>query len=473
MSNKEPDVKIVTVEELLYPSAEIKIPNYQRPYKWGIRHTTQLVNDILHHKEKSAYRIGTIVLHESPGGLKIVDGQQRFITLLLIARALSSKSQLPIKIRDITLPNASDISRRNIIENHRHIENLIGRFDESTTRFFLQKCQMVQVTLHELAEAFQFFDSQNSRGKPLEPHDLLKAFHLREMHAASALEKKRVVKIWEAAKTEELSQLFAVYLYRIRRWVNNESARHFNKDAIDMFKGVSLDTCKHPFARTARIVHLYVNQYNQSMHRDVHQEMPYPFQLDQPIINGQRFFEMIAHYLELFAKIKDTHDLSDEIEHYQKMHKQVKDGEIDKDLKQKKQSSILEEWNLDSDALKIIHALATYGGRYRSGDAYTRVLFDCCLAFYVDKFGLHDISRAIRTSFEWAYTLRVSKIRVAMASMDNHARAAAGVGNVFKKIKDITHPHDFVHMSVPQIKEEDIRAGRVDEIKDLLLPKNR
>ena len=31
-----------------------------------------------------------------------------------------------------------------------------------------------------LAEAFQLFDSQNNRGKSLEPHDLLKAYHLRQ-----------------------------------------------------------------------------------------------------------------------------------------------------------------------------------------------------------------------------------------------------------------------------------------------------
>ncbi|VTM47205.1 Uncharacterised protein [Klebsiella pneumoniae] len=40
---------------------------------------------------------------------------------------------------------------------------------------------------------FRVFDSQNYRGKPLAPHDLLKAHHLREMHDESAAMKVAVV----------------------------------------------------------------------------------------------------------------------------------------------------------------------------------------------------------------------------------------------------------------------------------------
>ncbi len=46
---------------------------------------------------------------------------------------------------------------------------------------FLKNCSMVYVKLVSLEEAFQFFDSQNARGKPLAPYDLLKAYHLRSL----------------------------------------------------------------------------------------------------------------------------------------------------------------------------------------------------------------------------------------------------------------------------------------------------
>jgi hypothetical protein len=39
----------------------------------------------------------------------------------------------------------------------------------------------VIINVDKVEEAFQLFDSQNTRGKELDPHDLLKAYHLREM----------------------------------------------------------------------------------------------------------------------------------------------------------------------------------------------------------------------------------------------------------------------------------------------------
>ena len=46
-------------------------------------------------------------------------------------------------------------------------------------------------------DAFQFFDSQNSRGKALKPHDLLKSYHLREMVRDPEQLKIRLISDWE------------------------------------------------------------------------------------------------------------------------------------------------------------------------------------------------------------------------------------------------------------------------------------
>ncbi len=50
-----------------------------------------LINDVLIHKEKSEYRLGTLVVHNHDGVSDIVDGQQRTITLTLIAYAITQK----------------------------------------------------------------------------------------------------------------------------------------------------------------------------------------------------------------------------------------------------------------------------------------------------------------------------------------------------------------------------------------------
>ncbi len=86
-----PEIK--SLKSILF-SSNLKIPHYQRPYKWKKKNVKQLLEDIINHKDKSAYRIGTVVIHKDENNdLNIVDGQQRILTLTLIATALFEKKK--------------------------------------------------------------------------------------------------------------------------------------------------------------------------------------------------------------------------------------------------------------------------------------------------------------------------------------------------------------------------------------------
>ena len=53
------------------------------------------------------------------------------------------------------------------------------------------------------------------------------------------------------------------------------------------------------------MAHHFVDEYNQHYQRRIDgNRMPFPFHLDQIIINGRRFFEMIGHYQEKIASFK-------------------------------------------------------------------------------------------------------------------------------------------------------------------------
>jgi len=78
---------LLSVGKLLADTT-LAIPPYQRPYKWTITHINQLFADIAVHKDKSAYRLGTVVFHQQDGKRYIVDGQQRTLSLMLAVRAL-------------------------------------------------------------------------------------------------------------------------------------------------------------------------------------------------------------------------------------------------------------------------------------------------------------------------------------------------------------------------------------------------
>lgn len=439
---------IISVGKLLV-MPRLAIPNYQRPYKWTSKNITQLFTDIATHKDKSSYRLGTVVFHKHDDKIDIVDGQQRTITLLLAARAIieqrkdtltrsSLKEQLSILEGSMMEPEfMSDISKFNIQNNYRDISRIVSRpdFTEELINFLLNKCQVVTFTLNDVSEAFQFFDSQNARGRDLEPHDLLKAYHLREFSKSDEPLKASTVSQWENSETVKLAELFSQYLYRIRNWSRGASARYFGKDDTQLFKGVNIEKVAHfPYVGQPRIAHYFVDDYNRGGERQIDRnKLDFPFQLDQIIINGRRFFEMTSHYQGKISLITDS----------MRSHEQLG---IDK---------------LDGFAKRILETINSYPGRIRTGDRYVRVIFDCLLIYYIDKFGYEDISRAIEKIFIWSYSLRLNMKLVQLASMDNYVLS----NNLFTWLNEATRPDDFINYVLPGITEN--RSTQTEKIEDL------
>ena len=441
--------KIVSIWELLADSS-LTIPQYQRPYKWTGKNINQLFSDIATHKNKSTYRLGTIVFHQEGLQKNIVDGQQRTITLLLAVRALITlrrdkldrkdlKEQLTALEKLMVNPSfKSAISKANIHNNYLEISRIVDRsdFTEEHIDFLLNKCAVVTFALNDVSEAFQFFDSQNARGRDLDPHDLLKAFHLREFSVGDEFLKVTTVSRWENSETEELVALFSQYLYRIRNWSKGASARYFGKEDTTLFKGVNLETvARYPYVEQLRMAHHFVDHYNGQYERRIDgRSLRFPFHLDQIIINGRRFFEMTDHYQETVALFNKSSSSS---------------------------AKFIGSEKLDGYARRIIDTINTYEGHNRTGDRYVRTIYDCLLIYYIDKFGHVEIARAIEKIFVWAYSLRLKMQVVQLASMDNHVLE----NNLFRLIKEATSPVDFINCSLPVLEVK--KSSKTRDIENL------
>lgn len=432
---------IITVEDLLkHPN--LTLPIYQRPYKWNTGHVSQLIEDVYRFSDKKAYRLGTIVLHlDKENKYNIVDGQQRTITLLLIAKAIiSNKSNyknpaLKRKLDTIAAQLISfefnhTISKFNIQQNYREIRRAITKLDENTILFLFERCELVRFTLDDITEAFQFFDAQNARGKDLDPHDLLKAFHLREFSEQDKHLQQKVVDTWENTQSKELASLFSEYLYRIKGWTKGNSSRYFSKNDIELFKGITLESTEaYPYTMPLRISHYYTDTYNRHTDRYIdNNKRTFPFQIDQVIVNGRRFFEMVHYYK----------------------------GIIDSLYRSK-----FSEIPLDDKAKKILYCIQTYKYRYRTGDKYVRALFDCALIFYIDKFQYREISRAIEKIFIWAYKLRFKYQNLQFASLDNYV---VYEHNVFKVISDAITPNPIINLPLMNVDKTNDKATNVNEL---------
>ena len=72
-------------------AGQLTIPEYQRPYVWEEKQLNRLLNDLIEYQgikddNKPMYYLGSIILHQDGNSLKIIDGQQRLTTALLLQK---------------------------------------------------------------------------------------------------------------------------------------------------------------------------------------------------------------------------------------------------------------------------------------------------------------------------------------------------------------------------------------------------
>lgn len=405
------------IDEKPIEHIHLTIPDYQRPYKWTAKNAIQLLDDILEARKanKESYRVGTLILHrdEKDGveHLNIVDGQQRVITFSLLLRTLGEEriDFLEQKLAD----NA--YNRHNVPNNLRAFSQRlkpknINVGDDKRNReeidllrdYIKQRCEMVVVVTDSISEAFQFFDSQNARGRSLYPHDLLKAYHLREMHDVDEAQTERIVADWESNDQQKLAELFGDYLYRIKEWIHGNLAYSLNEQNIYKFKGLT-ERDRTPYAQFFKASFAYADIMNRSY-------MPFvsgtrqltAFQLDAPLIAGKFFFDYTHHY---FALLKDIQD-----------------------------NSRYEGFYINGN--KIVETLDAYYSN-GTGNRITRLLFDTVLLLYVDRFcpetfptkaELRLFDDFTLYAFVWAYSLRAQYKYLGWASAQNYVleRSAGG-----------------------------------------------
>lgn len=442
----------------------LAIPDYQRPYKWQAEHVNQLFDDVMHHSEQAAYRLGTLVLcrEQHSGKFDIVDGQQRLLTLTLFidalyrelaltssatSRATSSTSATsrstprPLKLGLLSTQFSSPESIKNLSHNAALLQSRVRRltFDEQNKLlgFLLGQCELICITLDNLSEAFQFFDSQNARGKPLAPYDLLKAYHLREIGIQDKHAEAGCVEAWELAATSvennqpsQLQVVMSHHLYRLRRWARGRSGRTFTNQEIGVFKGVNLANTVFPFVDRFRAANYAVDLYNADPARqwDLNQRH-FPFQIDQIMVNGRRFFEYIHYYIALHHRL------------FVQVHPVLQ---------------------------PVLEVLNHYPGKHRTGDGYVRNLFECAVLFYVDKFGEHSLEQVVWLCFFWSYRIRLTHHTVQLITVDN---AGSGQGKfdagLIQVIANALHPKEVLSFMVPMLSANDL-DGNQTQVEDLL-----
>lgn len=439
MSEAKQEIK--KLSELL-KIENLTIPPYQRPYKWSEKNVIQLLEDIFEYVniKKKEYRIGNIILHNEDKKNNVVDGQQRLTTISLLLKKLDNDFDgllLEEKYKHT-------ISKNNIVYNFRIIDKWVNtKFGNDEVKIklknkILDKCEFVLFTVYEQDEAFQLFDSQNARGKALEPYDLLKAFHLREMEFDSEDDRTKCVERWETSVDNgTLKPILGNHLFKIRKWSKNEWKYNFTKDEIEEFKGISLhQKQQYPYESAMRMLDGFVeNAHNDKFLRNLQVAQTFPFQITSPIINGKRFFEYVDFYITQREKLFDSNK-EDSIK-----------AEIPEFVK------FYEEYCYD------------YYGCWRSGDEKVRNLYENMLMAFIDKFGyIDDFENFYKAFYKLAYLIRCDKKRISVETIMN-----SSARQVFRKINDSVSPDTFKYYQYKtyQIDKNNLVNG-INEIAEFI-----
>lgn len=390
----------------------LKLPEYQRPYKWEEKNVNELFIDLnsviekINQYKEYKYRLGSVILFQTNNPetnnpeYEIVDGQQRLTTLMLIIGCLNQlgceiyNNQEQEKRIDLNKIEKfvedsfkkGEVNQKHLSENYKLIESKIKSeskgYPEKLIKFLKKNITFVQfIITGDEAIAFQLFDSQNSRGKELYPHDLLKAYHLRQIrlesynknYANSFVEEeldpeKFYAERWDELSSKDelsLSEFFNGYLFKLTRIVRGESANLvFKKEHIDYFKGIA-PNATYRFAQ---------REFKASP----------IFQIGIPCIAGSDFFDMVFHYHRELQEIINAFEKED-----------------------------------DKNNTPIKEIVKKY--KYYGPFSYTRNLFFATLLLYYDRFSQIN-ERAIETIFAWSVYPRIYYDSLHFSAIDKHAR---------------------------------------------------
>jgi len=253
---------------------EFKIPEYQRPYRWGTDQALQLLDDLEETLDRGGdepYFLGSLVLVEQDdASFDVIDGQQRLTTLTLLfsvlrdlvegdefARNLSARvldpgnelDGIPSRPR-LTLREQDAPFFRKYVQEPGHIDTLVALTDaaaatepqrairDNAAAYWARlsdwsddrrralatlastRTYLVVVSTPSLDSAYRIFSVMNARGLDLTPADIFKSRVIGQLADRGDYSKR-----WEAAEEALGSDAFTELFRDIRTVVSGDRAR--------------------------------------------------------------------------------------------------------------------------------------------------------------------------------------------------------------------------------------------------------
>jgi hypothetical protein len=211
--------RLLKVRDLL--SWRFHVPQFQRPYDWGLRQVGEFTADL----EESASKrmplfLGLVVMHGGPEGHAIIDGQQRLTTIMLALAAVGARERVLRSDAGPTTPwirpRAADVAyAKALLMGEREDAETLSQqlmataFDRLAAAALpldaLLDCEVIVYVAPYLAGATRLFERINLRGKDVSEFDLVKN---RLIESAMRIADERARRDTEAFVTSRYDRLY-------------------------------------------------------------------------------------------------------------------------------------------------------------------------------------------------------------------------------------------------------------------------
>lgn len=175
---------LMTFEKLMVSCAEKKmnlfIPAYQRGYRWKSAEVLQLLEDVDGFEDGNYFmQLLAVRPDDEHGHLRIIDGQQRLTTLLLVEECLGQRNEMLRFETEARVGSKLDAAYRK--EAKETIQNWLAGKDDGQKAVFAQKirnCEFLYFPIQKAESEREFFNRLNTWKIEARDSELVKCFFL-------------------------------------------------------------------------------------------------------------------------------------------------------------------------------------------------------------------------------------------------------------------------------------------------------
>lgn len=332
---------LITLQDLVEGNQDIQltknikfnIPIYQRLYVWKEDQVKRLLEDTFgafKNNQDDEYYLGGVIVVKNVDRFDLIDGQQRFTTLWLLARHLNRalkpflKDRMHFSIREHAndfFTNTAVVNDHDELKNIKEAEHSIEVFFQDKTEYLkafseylYYKLKLVFTTVPENVDLNKLFETINSGGVQLQHHELLKAKMIEAIKDKK--QQKIYSKLWDSCAFMDnyLENNLAVALnctktdiYKSLYSLNNKKTENFkNIDRVLDF--ISQKTQDDQQDKKSLQVILKKNQsqeQNQSVDEKEYKEH------EVKVRSIVSFSMVLLHTLRIFLKQKELQDIKE------------------------------------------------------------------------------------------------------------------------------------------------------------------